>query len=1007
RVNNSNNNTIDQNMLNENDYILFNFHHIAFDGYSTTLFLNDLLLAYANNELHQISNDDCLQYIDYAQYERQMFNDENPSSMVQLARQYWKQLLDGYDITKQLQLPYDRVAETRTGHGSAVTCAIEPYTIAIRQYCADNGVTVFEVFMACYCVFLFKLTNFDNDICIGSINANRYRQELENVIGMFVNLVPYRCRIGDDPEVTFEYLIAEIHNLCSEQLQYSYLPYQDILKLHRSGHENPVAIQTVLIYRNGKCVNLQMGDGIVCNLMTGLPYAVAKNDLTLNIYEYEHRALSCSFEYATDVFERKTIETMCNRFQALLQHLFIDQQRHRPVHELSVLLSNEIKLIHDMNLTEDADILFPKCIHEEFFLSAEMHRDKIAIIYDEQRFTYDNLAEHVKRLATHLVKNHHVKLGDIITQVIEKSFEMVVGILAIMATGCVYCPLMPSNPPQRILTLIRDTKSRIILIHQETKSKFDSIADELKNEDIEVIDIEENVYESYNIENSREELPPITVKQEDIAYIIYTSGSTGIPKAVLTRHHSFLLCIQAYVKTNILQNSDVVIQTTGCSWDIHLKEIVGTLLIGAQIVIPKSSADMDYLTKLIQNRTATYIHTVPTFTNMLCEYLEKNMQFDRIKTIRSFCSIGEAMEPKIIAKLMSHLDEKATIYSLYGTTECGIASTYHIVTREDLNSKVIPIGSPFPNYVCYVLDKFLKPVGIDQIGEIYIGGDGIMAGYLNRSDLNKEVLISIPETAKGKLYKTGDLARINSAGELLFLGRSDFQIKLRGQRLEVGEIETVICQAAPASISKSHVTKLTYEKNQQDYLVAYIMSPCVATEDDKASLECQITEYCKAHLPPYMNPSIFIIMSHLPLNPNGKIDRKQLPKPDFEQLHMMNLDYLEPKTELEQEIHDLWCKTLHVDKMLSMKSNFFSLGGNSLLLMKLYNYYQSQFTMKELNISDLFKQSTILEHTQLVLKSIQDMETLTVPHADQWKLLNVNNGKDHLFRSLAAKKIKK
>ncbi|CAF1331148.1 unnamed protein product [Adineta steineri] len=883
-------------------------------------------MAYANNELYQTFDDSCLQYIDYAQYERQMFNDEYPSTMIQLARQYWKQLLDGYDSTKKLQLPYDHVVEMRSGHSSAVTFAVECYTPAIHQYCAENGFTVFAVFMACYYVFLFKLTNFDNDICIGVINANRYRQELENIIGMFDNLVPYRYTIADNSKVTFEHLMAEVHNLCSEQLQYAYLPYQDILKLYPSSHENSTVIQAMLNYSVNKCANLQMGDGRICTLITKLPSGVIKNDLTLSIYEDEHRTLSCSFEYATDVFERTTIETMCCRFQALLQQLFIGQKRHQPLHELSFLLSNEVQLINDMNLTEYADKLFQRCIHEEFFLSAQMHRDKIAIIYEEQCFTYANLAEHVKCLAIKLVKDHHVKAGDIIIQVIERSFEMVVGILAIMATGCIYCPLMSSNPPQRILTLINDTKSHTILIHSETKSKFESIAIELESKGIEIINIEEYVYGSYSVENPCEKLSPTTTKPEDIAYIIYTSGSTGIPKGVLTRHKSFLLCIDAYVKTNILQNNDVVIQTTGCSWDIHIKEVVGTLLVGAQLVIPKSSIEMDYLTKLIQNRSITYIHTVPTFTNTLCEYLEKNMQFDRIKTIRSFCSIGEAMEPKTIAKLMAHLDEKATIYSLYGTTECGIASTYYIVAQKDLNSKIIPVGSPFPNYVCYVLDKFSKLVGVDQIGEIYIGGDGLMAGYLNRDDLNEGVLLSIPEITKRKLYKTGDLARINSAGELLIMGRSDFQIKLRGQRLEVGEIEAVVCRAVPASISKCYIMKQTYEENHQDYLVAYIMAPDISAEADKISLKHQIIEYCQTHLPVYMNPSIFIIMPYLPLNPNGKIDRKQLPKPDFAQLHESNLDYLEPKNELEQEVHNLWCKILHIDKMVSMKSNFFSLG---------------------------------------------------------------------------------
>lgn len=302
-------------------------------------------------------------------------------------------------------------------------------------------------------------------------------------------------------------------------------------------------------------------------------------------------------------------------------------------------------------------------------------------------------------------------------------------------------------------------------------------------------------------------------------------------------------------------------------------------------------------------------------------------------------------------------------------------------------SQSIPIGVPLPNYQCYVLDEHLQTVAVDQFGELYIGGVGVFLGYLDRDDLTKQVLVDIPEIRE-KCYKTGDLARMDSIGNIHFIGRTDFQVKLRGQRIEIGEIERTV-MISSTNILNCIVIKTTAD-NQVEHLVAYVQ--CSATTVD----ENTIRNYCLPHLPLYMIPSLFLIMDKFPLNSNGKVDRKQLSKLDFGHLLLNKQDikyFMEPSTKLEEQICDLWRKVLNFER-ISINTSFFSLGGNSLLLMKLFYFYQTQynFNNKQISINEFFKQSTIKEHVKLLQKLIDNNRFQIAEQQQPWKSFNINEG---------------
>ncbi|CAF4267201.1 unnamed protein product, partial [Adineta steineri] len=520
---------------------------------------------------------------------------------------------------------------------------------------------------------------------------------------------------------------------------------------------------------------------------------------------------------------------------------------------------------------------------------------------DEQSLTYCELLYYVQVLSLTLLNEHHVVPGEVVCQCVERSLSMVIGIMAIEMAGGVYCPLSPRDPQHRLHTLIKQTRSRLVLVHLLTKTKF--------HDDCIVLDISLIL----NVNNMDSDinyncLSNVKVKGKEIAYIIFTSGSTGTPKVVQVRHKNF-----------------IGLQIARCSFDIHVQEILGTLLVGGTLIMlhPGGTIDLNYLSEVLGNKQITYLKAVPSLLHIFFTFIQQSKNINAVKYLRSLCSGGEAFSVHLIGLIMNIGIVNCTVWNLYGPAEATIDCTVRRVSIRN-NTQSIPIGTPLSNYRCMVINQYLQPSVTCQEGELLVGGEGVFAGYLGRDDLTARVLVEIDSEL---FYRTGDLVKIDSNGLLHYQGRKDHQIKLHGQRIELGEIER--CLLNITSISACIVIKWN-----DDYLVAYVQSSSHMKDEE-------LRQHCQSHLPPHMIPSIFIILDKLPLNPNGKVDRKQLPSPDFSLSTLLSADKSDtPLNPFEERIHTIWCQVLHSNQNhISRTTSFFSVGGHSLLLIQLYHHY--------------------------------------------------------------------
>ncbi|CAF1392096.1 unnamed protein product [Adineta steineri] len=644
----------------------------------------------------------------------------------------------------------------------------------------------------------------------------------------------------------------------------------------------------------------------------------------------------------------------------------MDSQMNKPIYEISLSLPNERLLMQSINNTEVSFASPVTCIHHEFVCQVMKYPQKLAVELDEQSLTYSELLHYVQLLSLNLLNEYHVSLGDVICQCVERSLSMVIGIMAIEMVGGVYCPLSPRDPPHRLYTLIQQTECRLILADYQTKTKFND-------------DISSLIYDSILVNENREysvdidRLSDVLVISENIAYIVFTSGSTGIPKGVQICHRNLMACIDSLVYINLFSNKDTMIQMASCSYDVHVQEIIGALTVGASIITlhPEGNMDIEYVINVLNKKAISYLQSVPAYVNNMLEYVEKNNS-SSLSTLRTLDIGGEKSTVQLMEKIHTYLSQSTSVWNLYGPAETTVDCTGHIIDR-CANITNIPIGRSLPNYLCLIMDQHQLSCVTNQKGELFIGGMGVFAGYLGRDDLTAKACIYINNDL---FYRTGDLVQMDNKGLIHYVGRKDYQIKLHGQRIELGEIEQCLLRA---SISACVVIKWN-----DDHLVAYVQSSNI---DEKV-----LREHCQSNLPPHMTPSLFVILDKLPLNANGKIDRKLLPPPNFSSMHLTNPnELLLPMNETEIIIHQIWCD-LFKQNQISTNTNIFTLGGHSLIIMQLFHRYKTEFNLEtnSLSITDLFQHPTIIDHAQLIYQTMAMTENVTDYH---WSSLHIMKAK--------------
>ncbi|CAF4005625.1 unnamed protein product, partial [Adineta steineri] len=539
-------------------------------------------------------------------------------------------------------------------------------------------------------------------------------------------------------------------------------------------------------------------------------------------------------------------------------------------------------------------------VHECFIKQTQLYPQKLALELDEQSVTYSELLYFVYCLTNYLTDK--IQPNEIICQCVERSFEIIIGMLAILSSGAVYCPLSPLDPSERLKTLIQDTSTKTLFIHK-----------------------------SFIIFNYI--IKPISVTSDNIAFIIFTSGTKGIPKAIVISHSHLPLYLQSSAEVDAFRTTDRAIQLLSCTCDVHIHEIFGTLLVGGTVILLRSkqgNRNMDYLSQIIEIHQATYVCIVPTLQVLLFDIVEAQKAYSRLNT--SFYMLCEPISCRFIARILPKLPIGCQYINFSGATESTVIQMFHVVTKDDGLSELdtVPSGQPMPYFRCHILDQFVQIIPIGYIGELFISGP-IMNGYLDRPDLNNTALVQLPDEPD-KSYRTGDLARlIPSTGKIQVLGRNDFQVKVNGQRVELEEIQAVIYQSN-SSISNCAVVKVV--ERGRDHLIAYIQLNKTSTSipfDEKL-----IHTNFQDHLPQYMTPSLFILVDQLPFNSNGKLDKAALPKPNLSSLLLpINNDEISndqdneiSMTNEQQLVHDLWCDILQldVDSKIPINRSFFSLG---------------------------------------------------------------------------------
>ncbi|CAF0774859.1 unnamed protein product [Adineta steineri] len=957
-------------LLSHKDLLIFNFHHALFDFSSMDIFLDDLNQAYTTDQL--LYDDTAnLRYLDYTVIEQQM-------SMTG-ASMFWLDVLHDCKLDQPLSLPYDRYRvsnEHRTGRGTSISFDFgQDLSHDFLHYASSNSISLEQLVLATYYIFLFKLTNGDTDLCIGINTHGRYRDELNYIIGMFVNAIPLRCQL--DPHLSFHKVSKHVQDNMINCMKYSYFPLQRILNQHPN-ISNPVFLDTSFEFLSSMTKDEENEMVIGDSRLSLLPYSIKiSEDETKSkfdfIVSFQHdlnlNEISCTINASLDLFNAETIGTIGQRFQTMLHQQFtsFNSTTNKPIHELSIMLSDEQYLMQSLNSTQISFSSPFTCIHHAFVYQVMKHPQKLAVELDEQSLTYSELLYYVQVLCLTLLNEYHVSPGEIVCQCVERSLSMVIGIMAIEMAGGVYCPLSSRDPQHRLHALIQQTQSRLVLVHYLTRTKFDH---NIVSPDIDSILNMNNM----NTDIDYNYLSSVIMKSEEIAYIIFTSGSTGTPKAVQVRHKNFINCIHSFVYINLLNKDDTVVQIARCSFDIHVQEILGTLSIGGTLIMlhPGGTFDFNYLSEVLENKQITYLKAVPSLLHIFFTFIQQNKNMNAVKYLRSLCSGGEAFSIHLIGLIVKIGVTNCIVWNLYGPAEATIDCTVHCLNFiNDIPN--IPIGRPFYNYRCIIINQYFQSSATVQEGELFIGGVGVFAGYLGRDDLTAKALVEID----GEIfYRTGDLVKMDNNGLLYYQGRKDHQIKLHGQRIELGEIER--CLLNTTSISNCVVVKWN-----DDHLVAYVQSSDIN--------EQELREHCQSHLPPHMIPSVFIILDKLPLNQNGKVDRKQLPSPDFSLSTLLSSNKCDtPLNQFEEQIHIIWCQVLHSNQNnISRTTSFFSVGGHSLLFIELYHHYQSVFSFDahSLSIAPFLQQPTIFQHSQL-------LQTVTMSNikVTQWHTLHINEG---------------
>ena len=914
--------------MQEHEHILLvTMHHIVTDGWSIGIFQNELSAlyeAFATNQPSPLAELP-IQYTDYSVWQRQWFDGEVYES--QLA--YWKKQFA--TLPPVLELPTDHsrpnVQAYRAFRGAQHTISLSSeLTQHLKQLCQKENVTLFMLLMAAYQILLHRYTG-EEDIVVGTPIAGRQVRETESLIGLFINTLAMRTNLSG--ELPFRELLDRVKQVALGAYTHQDLPFERLVKElqpERTLAHNPL-FQVMFVLQSEEITPLQL-PGLVAKHFR-VDNIMANFDLTLDIVE-RNSQLVCLFESNADLFEAETIARMLGHFRTLLEGIVANPEQK--ISELPLLSEAERRqLLVEWNETK-TDYPANQSIQELFEQQVADTPDATALIWEDRELTYNELNSRANQLA-HYLRRRGVGPDTRVGLCVERSPEMIIALLGILKAGGAYVPLDPAYPQGRLEFMLEDADAPLLLTQK-------ALLPNLPANTAEVIRIDE-LREELAQENQQN--PEITTTADNLAYVMYTSGSTGRPKGVAVKHRNVVRLVK---NTNYasFSSDEVFLQCSTISFDASTFEIWGSLLNGGRLaLLPAGTASLKELGQALRRyRVTTLWLTAGLFHLMIDNHL------DDLKGVRQLLAGGDVLSVSHVQKVFKELKDCRLING-YGPTENTTFTCCYPVTDLTKVNGSVPIGRPVSNTSIYVLDRFMNPVPIGVPGELYIGGDGLASGYLDRPELNAERFVRNPfATGTGaRLYRTGDLVRYRATGEIEFIGRIDNQVKVRGFRIELGEIEAALAEH-PAVREAVVVAR----KDEGDkHLVAYLVprESCGLVTDD-------VRDFLRQRLPDHMVPSVFVVLESLPLSPIGKVDRRALPATNgFKPKSAKG--FAAPGDELELKLTRIWEKVLNV-RPIGTDENFFELGGHSLLAVRLFAQIEKSFG-KNLPLATLFQTPTV------------------------------------------------
>ncbi|CAJ4591656.1 syringomycin synthetase [Burkholderia pseudomallei] len=901
-------------------------HHIASDGWSVGVFLQELSALYGSFIAEQ--GDPLaplpLQYADYAAWQRRWL----ASGQLEKQGAFWQTNLSGAPTL--LELPTDRPRPPKQSHaGASVEVKLgAALSERVKRLSQRHGVTPYMTLLSSWAAVLSRLSG-QEEVVIGSPVAGRNRTEVEALIGFFVNTLALRLDLSSEPTVG-ELLKRTKAQVLSAQAHQD-LPFDQVVERVKPPRStaHPPLFQVMFVWQNMPAGELTIPGLTIRAVET--PLQTAQFELTLSLREAGDDIVG-HLNYASALFDESTVRRYVTYWRRLLEGMTAGPA-NVSVARLPLLDEAERKqVVYAWNATE-RDYPIEQCIHQLFEAQVDRKPEAIALTFDGRRLSYAELNARANRLA-HYLQGRGVGPDRLVALCAERGIEMVVGLLAILKAGGAYVPLDPSHPPERLRRMLDDTNPVAVLVD-------DIGADALASFGSHVAARSPRVHLSRDIAQWRACSPanPPTPRERAarrLAYVIYTSGSSGEPKGVMNEHRGVVNRLWWMQQTYALDERDAVLQKTPFSFDVSVWEFFWPLMSGARLVIakPEGHKDPAYLSELIDRERVTTLHFVPS---MLQAFLEDEGAARGCGSVKRVMCSGEALPPSLVKRFYRCLPD-ARLHNLYGPTEAAVDVTAWACDAEEGGASV-PIGRPIANTRIYVLDEYGQPVPRGVAGELYIGGVQVARGYLNRPELTRERFVDDPFVAGGRLYKTGDLARWRTDGSLEYLGRNDFQVKIRGFRIELGEIEaqlakvagvreTVVLAREAAPDTKRHAAsnENSASNSGEKRLVAYYTGDADAT-----ALRAQAAQ----HLPSYMVPSAYVRLDAWPLTPNGKLDRHALPAPADDAY--ARAEYEAPQGAKEEALAAIWKDLLPVER-ISRHDNFFELGGHSLLAITLIEH---------------------------------------------------------------------